>query len=268
MTVLIVNDEKWTADMIREDVDWRGCGVDEVKTAYDAAGAREQIMDGDVDILLCDIEMPGENGVQLLRWVREQEYDLECIFLTCHANFLYAQEAVKLNCMDYLLMPARTEEIEEVLKKVVKGIEKKRDNRQLERYGAQWIESQREEVHRIQGRKSNRDIIQECEKYIHQNLSNGELTVNLVADFCHLNPIYLNRIFRKEQNISIGQYIIRERMNLAAKLLGDSSVSVHMAAEKIGYMNDSYFSTAFKKYFGCSPQHYVEMQEAKRNGQK
>ncbi len=26
MTVLIVNDEKWTADMIREDVDWRGCG--------------------------------------------------------------------------------------------------------------------------------------------------------------------------------------------------------------------------------------------------
>ena len=35
-------------------------------------------------------------------------------------------------------------------------------------------------------------------------------------------------------------------MNLAAKLLGDSSVSVHMAAEKIGYMNDSYFSTAFK----------------------
>ncbi len=105
---------------------WTGAAavVDEVKTAYDAAGAREQIMDGDVDILLCDIEMPGENGVQLLRWVREQEYDLECIFLTCHANFLYAQEAVKLNCMDYLLMPARTEEIEEVLKKVVKGLRK------------------------------------------------------------------------------------------------------------------------------------------------
>ena len=49
-----------------------------------------------VDILLCDIEMPGENGLGLLRWVREQEKEIECIFLTCHAKFAYAQEAIIL----------------------------------------------------------------------------------------------------------------------------------------------------------------------------
>ena len=109
MNVLIINDEKWTADMIREDVSWEKCGIHKVFTAYDAASAREQIKQGDIQILLCDIEMPGENGIQLMHWVREHEYEIECIFLTCHANFSYAQEAVKLNCLDYILMPARVE---------------------------------------------------------------------------------------------------------------------------------------------------------------
>lgn len=258
MTVLIVNDEVWTADMMKEEVDWDSCGVDQVKTAYDADGAREQIMEGKIDILLCDIEMPRENGIQLLRWVREKEYDMECIFLTCHANFIYAQEAVKLNCLDYLLMPARTEEIQDVIRKVVLGIQKKRENRQLEQYGARWVESQKEEAYEVQGRKSNEDIVRDCERYIHQHLKSSELSVNQVADFCHLNAIYLNRIFRKERNISIGQYIIRERMTLAAKLLGDSSISAYTVAEKTGYMNYSYFSTAFKKFYGCSPQNYAE----------
>ena len=129
MNVLIINDEKWTADMIREDVDWEKCGIHKVFTAYDAASAREQIKQGDIQILLCDIEMPGENGIQLMHWVREHEYEIECIFLTCHANFSYAQEAVKLNCLDYILMPARAEEIEHVLTKVVTNIQQKQANR-------------------------------------------------------------------------------------------------------------------------------------------
>ena len=46
MNVLIINDEKWTADMIREDVSWEKCGIHKVFTAYDAASAREQIKQG------------------------------------------------------------------------------------------------------------------------------------------------------------------------------------------------------------------------------
>lgn len=261
MTVLIINDEVWTADMIKEETDWEECGIDEVLTAYDARSAREYIRTGEVDIMLCDIEMPQENGIELLRWVREMEYDTECIFLTCHANFSYAQEAVKLNCLDYVLMPARAQEIQRVIKKVAEAIVKKRNNRRLEQYGARWVESQREKAYEVQGsKKSNADIVRSCESYIHANLENSGLSVNQIAEFCHLNPVYLNRIFRKEKNISIGQYLIRERMLLAAELLADGSLTAHTVAEKSGYMNYSYFSTAFKKFYGCSPQQYVKKQ--------
>ena len=85
----------------------------------------------DVDIMLCDIEMPGENGIELLRWVRQEHMDVECIFLTCHANFSYAQDAVKLDCMDYVLIPVRYEEIAESVRKVACRRAKKQEKDDL-----------------------------------------------------------------------------------------------------------------------------------------
>ena len=41
--------------------------------------------------MLCDIEMPGENGLSLLRWARNRGMDFICVFLTSHADFLYAK---------------------------------------------------------------------------------------------------------------------------------------------------------------------------------
>ena len=61
MILLIVNDEKVTAQTMWKEISWESCGITEVYLAYDALEAREQLMLHDVDIMLCDIEMPGEN---------------------------------------------------------------------------------------------------------------------------------------------------------------------------------------------------------------
>lgn len=126
MNLLIVNDEQLTAETMKKDMDWASYGISEVYTAYDTEAARACIAEHPVDILLCDIEMPGENGLGLLRWVREQEKEIECIFLTCHAKFAYAQEAIILGCQDYILIPARYEDIGEKIRKVVDRIRGKR----------------------------------------------------------------------------------------------------------------------------------------------
>ncbi len=254
MTVLIVNDEKWTADMMKEEVDWKSCGVDNCRAVYDAPSAREELLKGSIDILLCDIEMPRESGIELMRWVRQEEIDVECIFLTCHASFTYAQEAVKLGCVDYILMPARQEEIETVLKRVVDKLDKRRKEKRLEAYGALWVETKKEEAAREQGgRQSPKEAVAFCQRFIQENLENDSLSVNLVADQCHLNAIYLNRIFRGEVGMSMGQYIIKQRMELARELLQDKSLSAQTVALRVGYRNYPYFSTAFKKFFGYTP---------------
>lgn len=73
-----------------------------------------------VDILLADIEMPQENGLSLVRWIRSKGLEIECILLTSHANFYYAQIAISLEICDYVIQPAATEDI-------VRSIEKAKD---------------------------------------------------------------------------------------------------------------------------------------------
>ena len=251
MKLLIINDEKVTAQTMWKEIPWEECGIDEVFLAFDAQEAKEQLTVHEIDVMLCDIEMPGENGIELLRWVRQKQLDVECIFLTCHANFSYAQDAVKLDCMDYVLIPVRYEEIAESVRKVVCRRIKKQEKDQLSRYGEQWVNQKKQEAIDEQGeRKSTQQIL--------KNLETINLSVNEVAAYCHLSPIYLNRIFKKENGISISQYIIREKMLLAAKLLKEDALAANMVALKVGYPSYPHFSSTFKKYYGCSPKQFKE----------
>lgn len=259
MRLLIINDEVLTARTMKREIDWTNLGVSEVYLAFNANEAKEQLQAYKMDILLCDIEMPGDSGIQLLRWVREQGMDCDCIFLTCHANFIYAQEALRLGCQDYVLMPTPNENVAQTVKKVVQYRKAAKEKARMEQYGQQWIQEKKNSAVDEQGeKKSPEQIVRECSEYILQNLENGEIGVNEVAEFCHLSPIYLNRIFKKEKHISISQYIISEKMELAAKLLKGGGLNANTVALKVGYPNYPHFSAAFKKYHGCSPKQFIE----------
>ena len=89
-----------------------------------------------------------------------------------------------------------------------------------------------------------------------ENLSSPELTVQSAANHFYLNEDYLGRLFKKAEGVSLSKFIIRERMELAARLLQNESISASAAAQQAGYPNYSYFAEAFKKYFGCTPTEY------------
>lgn len=135
MNLLLVNDEELTAETMKVDIPWQKYGIDQVFTAYSADNGRNCIEKNHIDIMLCDIEMPGENGISLLRWVRENKKDIECIFLTCHASFEYAREAIGLGCQDYLLIPAKYEKIGSTVLKVVNRIKEQREEKRYQEYG-------------------------------------------------------------------------------------------------------------------------------------
>ena len=50
-----------------------------------------------IDIMLCDIEMPGESGLRLVEYAKSRDERIRCIFLTAYSDFSYAQEAVRQN---------------------------------------------------------------------------------------------------------------------------------------------------------------------------
>ncbi|HHV09396.1 MAG TPA: response regulator [Clostridiales bacterium] len=265
MILLLVNDEILTAETMKEDIPWKQYGIDEVYTAYDTEAGKEQILNNRIDIMLCDIEMPGENGLALLRWVREQGKDIECVFLTCHASFDYAKEAISLGCQDYILIPAKYDEIGAIIQRVVRRLTQQRESARYQEYGKYMMKEQiRKEDEHYGKKRTPQEVVEEISGYIIKNLGNEELSVNEMAERFFFHPVYLNRLFKKEKNVSVSQFIINERMKMAASLLRTGNYNANEVAAKVGYTHYTNFYNMFEKYYECSPTQY---QEAGPHGQ-
>ena len=127
MNILFVDDQSNVLSSILISTNWREKGFSSVFSASSAARAKEIMQDHRVDILVTDIEMPGEDGLSLISWVRKNNYETECIVLTSHADFFYAQQAIQLHISDYVLQPVRPEDLEKAVAKVRDRLKNKAD---------------------------------------------------------------------------------------------------------------------------------------------
>lgn len=259
MNLLMVNDEKLTADTMKRDIPWGQYGIEEVYVAYDVEEGKTSIRMNKIDIMLCDIEMPGENGLALLRWVRENKKDIACVFLTCHASFDYAREAISLGCQDYILIPAKYDEIGRTIKSVADRIRQQRDAVRYQEYGKYMMDEQiSKETEKREKKKSTQEVVEEVSRCIIQNIGNSEIGVNELAERHFFHPVYLNRVFKKEKGVSVSQFIINERMKMAASLLETNLYTATEVAERVGYTHYTNFHNMFKKYHNCTPTQYQE----------
>lgn len=131
INLMIVDDEIIAVKGIEYDINKDKLGISELFTAFNINQAKDVLKKNKVHIILCDIEMPQGSGLELIEWVREHYPHIECIFLTCHARFDYARQAVELGSFDYLLKPVTSFKLESVL---LKAIDKINKSSELEKY--------------------------------------------------------------------------------------------------------------------------------------
>mgnify|MGYP000606001361 CR=1 FL=1 len=108
MTLLLVDDQINVINGLMNGINYQELEIDTVLPSTSVQEAKTLICENQIDILMTDIEMPGENGLQLLHWVSENYPDIVCILLTSHADFSYAQESIKLGCFDYVVQKLKT----------------------------------------------------------------------------------------------------------------------------------------------------------------
>ncbi len=258
MKVLLVDDEIISVQAMVSAVDWESCGVDQVFSAYSVKEARRIYEREKPEILLLDIEMPEISGLEFLSWVREQEGGDRtlCAFLTCHPKFDYALEALRLDSEDYVLKPVEYAELEKLVRKLVSRSLRESEEKRINAYGRAYVSEHAEDAAGYQAAPLNaEETVAEVADYILMHLSE-RLRVDELAERVHLHPDYLNRLFRRYKGIPINKFIIRERMELAAKLLKENRLPATAVAQEVGYQNYSNFVGKFREYFGVNPGEY------------
>ncbi len=117
--VLVVDDERGMRDFL--EIFFRREGMD-VSTAASVAEARAALEADEYDLVMTDVQMPGGNGLELLRSVKEASPETIVIVVTAFATAETAIEAMKQGAYDYLTKPFKLDEVRLV---VNKALEKK-----------------------------------------------------------------------------------------------------------------------------------------------
>ncbi len=198
------------------------------------------------EIVLMDINMPGLNGLEVIREISPVSPLTKFIIISGYDEFQYAQKAIQLKAYDYLLKPINKENLFVVIENALNLYTKEKnafaDNVSCENLG----------------------LAEESINFIYKNYNDSELTLKSMASQLHVSESYLTRIIKKKANTSFSDVLTKVRMEAAISLiLSNASLTSLEISERVGYKSQHYFCKVFKDYTGMTPTSYKKNYDMK-----
>ncbi|MEH7333048.1 response regulator [Neobacillus drentensis] len=248
-TILVVDDEPRTRHGLKKSLVTWAEGNYQIFTASNGEEAIELMQKQKVHILITDIRMPEITGLELLKMAKAQNYYPVIIVISAYSEFEYAQEALRLGVINYLLKPISKKALIEAVEGAVQAVEKQERAGMIEKVVDQKLMDVNAQ------NPSNRVPIRDAIDYINKNIKN-ELTQKEVADHVHLNPSYLSVLFKEHVKLTFSEYVTRRRIQRAKELLISTNLPINDIAEESGYKTAKYFIKIFKELEGLTPSAY------------
>ncbi|MFD0710547.1 response regulator [Paenibacillus sp. GCM10027626] len=253
--VLLVDDEKMARMGLRAVIDWDASGFELVGEASNGEKAMRWVDEGEVDILITDIAMPVMDGLELTRIAKEKCPWIKVLLLSCHSDFEYVREGVRLGASDYILKPMLEEEaLLAILRQMRAKLKEERENQQI----VEWYKKRNLSLGSGGGKPDttlHQRLIQQATAYIDAHFT-SPITLQQAADKANVSRNYFSEMFKRVTGQNFIDYIIALRVNRAKQLLQTSSLKVYEVAEQSGFNDVKHFSKQFKKIVGCSPAEF------------
>ena len=195
------------------------------------------------DVIITDIHMPVLDGIGLIKAVERAYPAVKKVIISGFSEFEYAQQALKMNVIDYMLKPIKKQELEHLLSRLKIRIASER--------------AAVKSVNPLSNRQyTAEEIVKSVEEFIKANYTK-EISLEDIAKQFNVNAPHLSKIFLKYAGESPSKYIMSLRMNEAKHLLSlKNELAVKEVGEVVGYPDPFYFSRIFKQFTGMNPTEY------------
>lgn len=237
MRVIIVDDEPKIRNGLKKILESQDF-LEVIGVYEDAHSALLDTYGKRIDVMITDIKMPGESGLDLIRKIRDEKRELKIIILSGYGNFSYAQKAIELGVDRFFLKPTK---IKEILNYLIT----------LHREKMQYTK----EVVPVEEVSGNNILVKKARQYIHTHYDD-KIILKDIAESLKISPNYLCELFKKHTGENIKDYIIRYKLKKACLYLDDISYQISEISKMVGYKEPKYFSSAFKKLYGITPFEY------------
>jgi len=218
----------------------------------------ESLVENDYDLVLSDIMMPEMNGYELCDKIKGniETSHLPIILLTALNASMYKAEGYEHGADHYIIKPF---DIRMLKFRIINLIE----NRQNIKRKYQEKISTGNIIEEIEEQKPSLDkiFLDKLDALVQENISDHEYGVQSICLDLGMSRPVLYRKLKAITDLSPKEFIQNKRLNLAKELLEQKEKTISSIAYESGYSDPKYFSTAFKKKYGCSPSEYIKSLE-------
>ncbi|TEA72650.1 response regulator transcription factor [Pollutimonas harenae] len=208
------------------------------------------------DIILMEASIPRRDGVTTTRLLKANPdtAHIPVIFLTAAASLEERLNGLRAGAVDYLLKPVQVEEVIEKLR-IHLALRKSLPSPALA-----TIVAEAQNFSKAGQRMDSAQVLQRAAASIIQERLTEPPRISELAAQLAVSERRIMAAFKSSVGMSVFEYIRRERMRKAARLLIQTDLSMLDIVAEVGYSSAANFSTAFRQFWGKTPSAFRETQ--------
>jgi signal transduction histidine kinase/ligand-binding sensor domain-containing protein/DNA-binding response OmpR family regulator len=249
--LLVVDDDLEVAQYIKNELgQWY-----RIDTAPNGREALKKLLtdSGGYDLVISDVMMPEMDGISMLRQLKGNPNisDIPVILLTSKVEVSDRLEGLRKGADAYLAKPFNMEELHILVDNLVDNVRRLRGKFS----GAQ---TQEDKMENVEVKGNNDQLMERIMQTVNEHLQDPDFNVDRLCEEVGLSRTQLHRKMKEITGISTGEFIRNLRLQQAARLIREGKINIAQVAYSVGFNNQTYFSTVFKKHFGRTPTEYAD----------
>lgn len=229
--LLVVDDEAYSRNTLCNCFPWEQIGFKVTGQANNGKEALTFLKTNTVHVLLCDIQMPVMNGIDLIKTLYTWDNPPLIVFFSGYSEFEYARQAVQYGVRSYILKPIKYEDIVNTFSPIKDELDKQ---------------------YSVHASSLNQDsFIRDVQNYVNSNIATANLS-ELSAKL-YLNGSYISHLYKLKTGQNFSDYVLEIRMQKAAELLQKTREKIYTIGTSVGYTNPKNFTRAFHSFYGKTP---------------
>lgn len=248
LRVLLVEDDEEIRHYIsRELSDY--CHITECTNGQEAW---DKIRQKTADLVISDIMMPVMDGLTLCKKIKQNIHTntVPVILLTAKTREEEQMEGLDTGADAYITKPFNIEYLRKSMENLIK-------NRELLRNCYKGNQETKVDISALKEESPDEKLMRRIMKVINDNLSNPELSVDMIAKEVGISRVHLYRKLKELTNQSTRDFLRNIRLKHAAELLKGEGGNVTRIAQLTGFTSIAVFSHSFKELYGVPPTEYA-----------
>lgn len=199
------------------------------------------------DIVITDVEVSKQNGIEMIKKMKKISTEINFVIISGYPNFEYAQKAIKLNVVDYILKPIDPDEVCRAIKIIEDVVEKKSKYHIIAENSSKEIKSVED--------KQEINPLENILDYI-QNNYKKDISLDVISEIFYFNASYLSILFKRNVGCNFISYLTTLRMEEAKRLAKETNMKINEICKEVGYKDYKYFCVIFKKHYKMTPNEF------------